>query len=112
MGFVFVRYGECVEDVIVLRTKDACPQFHIIICTISIFFSLFLAVLSTLLALVFSPSCLPFVSSYSLLHYDSSISLFGFRAGPSIAVSKTNGPGFSDLVLFSFLPYLFRTLPV
>ena len=58
-----MRYGECMEDIIVLRTKDACPQFHIIICTIFIFLSLFLAVLSTLLAL-FS---LPFLHACRLL---------------------------------------------
>jgi len=62
LGLMFVRYGERVEGVIVLRKKDACPKIHIIICTIFIFLSLFLAVLSTLLALVFSPSRLRFAS--------------------------------------------------
>jgi len=57
----------------VLRTKDAYSQFHIIICTIFIFLSLFLAVLSTLLALVFS---LPFMLAVCFpLPYDSSIPL-------------------------------------
>ena len=40
------------------------PPIPIIICTIFIFLSLFLAVLSTFLALVFTPSCLPFAFSY------------------------------------------------
>ena len=48
LGFVFVRGGCNVSE-----DEDTYPQFHIIICTVFIFLSLFLALLSTLLALAF-----------------------------------------------------------
>ena len=44
-----------------LRMKDACPQFHIINCTISIFLSLFFRRVVDALGSCFPPpSCLPF----------------------------------------------------
>ena len=98
-----------------VETKDACPKFHIIICTIFIFLSLFFAVLSTLLTLVFSSLSFMFAVCFALspLLYDSFISLLGFRVGPSIAVSRANGPSFALFFLsFSSLPYLLRTLLV
>lgn len=78
-----------------LRTMDAYPQFQIIICTIFIFLSLFLAVLSTF----FGPCFLSFPHARRLLSLTPTTLRFfyilGFRVGPSIAVSRTNGPGFA-----------------
>lgn len=75
LGLVFVRYGECVEDVMLLRTKMHALNSIVIICTIFIFLSLFLAVFSTLLVLVFSFSfVLGACFLLSLLLYDSFIS--------------------------------------
>lgn len=98
-----------------VETKDACPKIHIIICTIFIFLSLFFAVLSTFLTLVFSPLSFMLTVCFALspLPYDSFISFLGFRVGPSIAVSRANGPSFALFFLsFFLLPYLLRTLLV
>jgi len=94
-----------------VETKDARPKFHIIICTIFIFLSLFFAVLSTLLTLVFSPLSFMLAVCFALspLLYDSFISFLGFRVGPSIAVSRANGPSFALFFLSFFLSFfLFR----
>ena len=58
-----------------------------------------------------SPSCFPSAFSRPLLLYYLSTSFPDFRAGPSIAVSRMNGPNFAtfDLLL---PPNLFRTLLV
>jgi len=90
----------------VWKTKDACAQFQIIICTIFIFLSLFLAVLSTFW-LLFSPSfMLAICCCLAPLLYDPFISFLPFRVGPSTAVSKTNGPSFSD---FDPFPLIFAS---
>jgi hypothetical protein len=58
-----------------------------------------------------SPSCFPSAFSCSLLLYDLSTSFLDFRAGPSIAVSRMNGPNFATFD-FPLSRYLFRTLLV
>ena len=73
-----------------------------IICTISIFLLLFLAVLSMLLALV-SPhsSCLAF--AFSFPRYFTI--LLSLRVGPSIAVSKMHGPVCDFFLLVSCMTW-------
>jgi len=93
----------------VLRTKDAYPQFHIIICTIFIFLSLFLAVLSTFLFLVFSDSFM-FAICFLLPHYLTILlSLpLALELGRRLRC-RGKRPGFCE---FPFSPYLLRILLV